>query len=66
MMNGDGQTKVDLNQQIAVTLPLGVWEQILGIVGKQPWLDVDPIMQGIRRQCQLAVVNRDASAAPPE
>ena len=41
---------MDPNRQASVVLPLAAWNNVLGMIAKQPWDVADPLMQEIRRQ----------------
>lgn len=45
---------MDLNQQVTITLPLGAWNTVLGLIAKGPWEMADPLMQIIRTQITSA------------
>lgn len=56
-MSGSQQpTQQDINALMAmVTLPIGRWNQVLEVLGGQPWKEINPTIVDIHRQLQDAV-----------
>jgi hypothetical protein len=52
--NPQGQ-QVDASRIFEIKLPLGIWSQILTMLGKQPWEQADPIIREINRQITEAL-----------
>ena len=54
MMNGNGQAEqkqaYDGRTEVAVSLPVNVWNEILTVIADAPWRKADPLMTEIRRQ----------------
>lgn len=42
--------QLDLSHPVAITLPLGAWNTVLGFIAKAPWDTADPLMQTMRQQ----------------
>jgi hypothetical protein len=40
----------DLNTPVSVTLPLGAWNTVLGLIMKGSWDIADPLIQVMRQQ----------------
>lgn len=38
-----------------VTMPIAQWNQVLEVLGKHPWVEVNPLIVNIHRQMQDAV-----------
>jgi hypothetical protein len=45
-----------------VTMPVGRWNQILEVLGKQPWSEVNPLIVDMHRQIQDAMQARQHRA----
>lgn len=56
------QTDV-INLMAMVTLPIARWNQVLEVLGAQPWREVNPLIVDIHRQIQDAV---NAQSMPAE
>lgn len=41
---------LELSDTVAVTLPLGAWNTVLGCIAKAPWDVADPLIQELRKQ----------------
>jgi hypothetical protein len=51
--NGQLQPQqIDLNTPMAVTLPFGAWNTMLGLIMKGPWETANPLIQAIQTQLQ--------------
>ena len=55
--------QLDLNTPVPITLPLGAWNTILGLIMEGPWKVSDPIVQVIRQQ--IAQVAQSRPQRPP-
>jgi hypothetical protein len=62
------QQQLDLSHPVAITLPLGAWNTVLGYIAKGSWDVADPLMQVMRTQIQahmqpgeLREINQEAS-----
>lgn len=49
-----GTQQIDLNQPVAINLPLGAWNTVLSLIAKGPWDVADPLMQVMRQQLAAA------------
>ena len=59
--------QVDLQQPVGITLPLGAWNTLLGIIAKSrdfPWEVTDPLIQVIRQQLQQAMKDKEEEHLP--
>jgi len=50
--------QLDLNTPVPITLPLGAWNTILGLIMEGPWKVSDPIVQVIRQQIAQVAQSR--------
>jgi len=57
-MSGSQQDILSL--MAMVTMPIGRWNQILEVLGGQPWKEINPVIVDIHRQLQDAI-NASAS-----
>ena len=58
-------TQTDVTSLMAmVTLPIARWNQVLEVLGGQPWRDVNPLIVDIHRQIQDAINAQTAQQMP--
>lgn len=44
-----------------VTMPIGRWNQVLEILGTQPWREINPLIVDLHRQLQDAVAAQQSN-----
>jgi hypothetical protein len=60
------QQPFDLNSlQVAVVLPVGLWQNNLDFLRKYPWCDVDTLIRTIHQQVMAQVERRHKMSAEP-
>jgi hypothetical protein len=60
-------TQIDVTSLMAmVTLPIARWNQILEVLGTQPWREVNPLIVDVHRQIQDAVNAQSGPQTPVE
>jgi len=55
-MNEQRPSALDMAQQIAITLPLGTWDMIIGVIAKNVvWDQANPLIIELRKQLHAAL-----------
>jgi len=58
-------TQQDITSLMAmVTMPIGRWNQVLDVLGNQPWKEINPTIVDIHRQLQDAVTAHTGQGNP--